>query len=184
MGGIGIGVNMNGGDDMNDPNNGITGGRSMLGGNGNNMINAAAVRKYSRPKNHPGHRSLSPQDGELALLALKTLATFNMKGLVLLPFVRNVISEYLKNPNVKIRTQAVETCIALLLTHGGLAPMNSSEEQKTSSRASTPLATPNGSPRRLAGEKMEKNRKLHNSLLQNQQLRYEIKVKDYFRLSV
>ena len=41
--------------------------------------------------------------GELALLALKTLATFNMKGLVLLPFVRNVISEYLKNPNVKIR---------------------------------------------------------------------------------
>ena len=30
------------------------------------MINAAAVRKYSRPKNHPGHRSLSPQDGELA----------------------------------------------------------------------------------------------------------------------
>ncbi len=156
LGGIGMGVNINGSDGINDPNGiGGGGGRSMLG-NGTNSINA--VRKYSRPKNHPGHRLLSTQEGQLALLALKTLATFNMKGLVLLPFVRNVISEYLKNPNVRIRTQAVETCIALLLTHGGLAPIHSSEDHQQHSR---------GSPsRKNRGEerKMDNNRDLHNVL--------------------
>ena len=71
-------------------------------------------------KNHPGHQLLSLQDTEMVMLALKTLATFNTKGLVLLLFVRNVVSEYLKNPNVSVRTQAVETCMSLLVTHGGV----------------------------------------------------------------
>ena len=36
------------------------------------------------------------QEEELVMLSLKTLATFNMKGMVMLPFVRNVVIEYLK----------------------------------------------------------------------------------------
>ena len=113
MGGIGIG--MNGGNDL--VANGVGVGKSI--GNA----------QYSRLTNHPGHCKLSTQEEELVMLSLKTLATFNMKGMVMLPFVRNVIIEYLKNPSVKIRKQAVETCISLLLIHGALPPPAEEEEK-------------------------------------------------------
>jgi phosphatidylinositol kinase/protein kinase (PI-3 family) len=88
--------------------------------------NGGLGRKDSRHQllqtnDHPGHNHLTKDEAAIVILALKTLATFNMKGLILLPFVRNVVSEYLKNPNVIVRTQAVDTCMSLLITHSGVS---------------------------------------------------------------
>ena len=91
---------------------------------------ASEVRNIAASPIILGTASFPSQEEELVMLSLKTLATFNMKGMVMLPFVRNVIIEYLKNPSVKIRKQAVETCISLLLIHGALPPP-ADEEEKT-----------------------------------------------------
>ncbi|GMF39009.1 unnamed protein product [Phytophthora fragariaefolia] len=50
------------------------------------------------------------------LLSLRTLSCFDFSGsFCLLPFVRDCVALYLKNPDAKIRKQAVITCSKLLL---------------------------------------------------------------------
>ncbi|KAG7387965.1 phosphatidylinositol kinase- protein kinase tor1 [Phytophthora pseudosyringae] len=50
------------------------------------------------------------------LLSLRTLSCFNFSGsFCLLPFVRDCVALYLKNPDARIREQAVITCSKLLL---------------------------------------------------------------------
>ncbi|RLN45579.1 hypothetical protein BBO99_00007470 [Phytophthora kernoviae] len=53
------------------------------------------------------------------LLSLRTLSCFDFSGsFCLLPFVRDCVALYLKNPDARIRKQAVITCSKLLLPSG------------------------------------------------------------------
>ncbi|KAG7397333.1 phosphatidylinositol kinase- protein kinase tor1 [Phytophthora boehmeriae] len=54
------------------------------------------------------------------LLSLRTLSCFDFSGsFCLLPFVRDCVALYLKNPDARIRKQAVITCSKLLLPSAG-----------------------------------------------------------------
>ncbi|TYZ66502.1 hypothetical protein PybrP1_008839 [[Pythium] brassicae (nom. inval.)] len=53
---------------------------------------------------------------DIILLSLRTLSCFDFSGnFCLLPFVRDCVALYLKNPDARIRKQAVVTCSKLLL---------------------------------------------------------------------
>ena len=54
------------------------------------------------------------QDPHLVVLVLRILATFDMKGMQLLPFIHDVAATYLDNSNPVIRQQAVQTCTAVM----------------------------------------------------------------------
>ena len=58
--------------------------------------------------------SVLTTDSNLVVLVLRILATFNMKGMQLLPFVHDVVATYLDDPNPSIRRQAVQTCTAVM----------------------------------------------------------------------
>ena len=47
-------------------------------------------------------------------LVLRVLATFDMSGMKLLPFVHDIVALYLDDPDPGIRRQAVQTCTAVI----------------------------------------------------------------------
>ena len=54
-------------------------------------------------------------DATLVVLVLRILATFDMRGMQLLPFVHDVVAAYLDDSNPAIRKQAVHTCTSVMV---------------------------------------------------------------------
>ena len=74
-------------------------------------------RRSRRPRTEnstqPVLSSLVPRDA--VLLSLKTLASFRMEGVCLLPFVRDCLVHYLDHESVFVRQEAVVACCRLLV---------------------------------------------------------------------
>ena len=60
------------------------------------------------------NQEMKVQDPHLVVLVLRILATFDMNGMQLLPFIHDVAASYLDNSYPVIRQQAVQTCTAVM----------------------------------------------------------------------
>ena len=76
---------------------------NTLGSNGRHGGSSHVTSSRSTPSRRP-----------LILLALRTLGSFNFNGLSLLPFVQNVVTIYLNDRAVDIRTEAAKTVSKLI----------------------------------------------------------------------
>ncbi|KAF1314231.1 Phosphatidylinositol kinase, partial [Globisporangium splendens] len=84
---------------------------------------------------------------DIILLSLRTLSYFDFSGnFCLLPFVRDCVALYLKNPDPRIRKQAVITCSKLLLPPGspiaGMHGGNLSSSMFTSNGQGAAMSSP------------------------------------------